>query len=97
MAQVRRRGQVVFACLIDVERKLCANVRVMILGIADTRSEFLAEIREFHGYRGIDQARMSDGIPDVVGEGTDRKRQFVRVLSVAEEALHEIGRSHLVR
>jgi hypothetical protein len=53
MAQVRGRRQVTLARFVDVECKLCPDVRVMILGIAGARAEFLVELWESTATAGL--------------------------------------------
>jgi hypothetical protein len=71
-------------------------VGVLAFGVVDGGAVFCFQLRELDGDGGVDGFGVSDGIADVVREGSDGEGEFIGGFGVAEEVEDEVSGADVV-
>jgi hypothetical protein len=71
-------------------------VGVLVFGVVDGGAVFFFELWEFDGDGGVDGFGVSDGVADVVREGSDGEGEFVGGFRVAQKVEDEVSGADVV-
>ena len=96
MAEVVDGGQAVMRDFVYVESELGLHMLMLAFGVVYFRAIFGAELGELDSDGEVYGGGVSDGVSDVVGQGTDGEGELVGVGGVAKEIYDKVAGADVV-